>query len=177
MSKLFREKLELTMTNINSDLLVMLDKVHSLSTDQMRYFTNIALQWILKNKDEDVYITTHGLSFDDCPTVDRGYQCGVKGLTNSEIIRWISRYASSQNPLKEMMTQVMDSDDHPFSRLRNDSLQIAKYATYPHSGRQNAIQKGSYFIAVILVRLSFLLRNAGVVDSRECIDYSLSLRL
>jgi len=174
MSKLFRKKLELTMS---STILDLLDKVHSLSTDQMRYFMNIAFQWILKNKDESVYLTDSGLSIDDCPTVDRGYQCGVKGLTNSDIIKWISLYASSKNPLKEMMNQVMDGDDHPFSRLRNDSLQIAKYATYPHSGRKNAIQKGSYFIAVILVRLSFILRNAGILDPLECVDYSLSLRL
>lgn len=157
-------------------VLGMLDKVHSLSTDQMRYYMNIALQWILRNKEEDVYLTDSGLSIDDCPTVDCGYQCGVDGLSNSDIIRWIAQYASSQDPLREMMKQVMNGDDHPFSRLRKDSLQIEKCATYPHSGSKNAIQKGSYFIAVILVRLSFLLRNAGIPDI-QCVDYSLSLRL
>lgn len=162
---------------MTSILLVLLDKVHSLSSDQMRYFMNIALQWILKNKHENIYLTDSGLSIDDCPTVDCGYKCGVEGLTNSEIIKWISTFVSSQNPLREMMIQVMDNDEHPFSKLRNDSLQIKKYATYPHSGRQNAIQKGSYFIAVILVRLSFLLRNAGISNELECVDYSLSLRL
>ena len=165
------------MSTINSDVLVMLDKVHSLSTDKMIYFMDIALQWILKNKDETIYLTDSGLAIDDCPKIDRGYQCGVEGLTNSDIIRWIFPYTSSQNPLREMMIQVMDGDDHPFSRLRNDSLQIAKQATFPNSGRQNAIQKGSYFIAVILVRLSFLLRNAGISNPLECVDYSLSLRL
>jgi hypothetical protein len=161
----------------NSDVLRLLDKVHSLSTKQMEYYINIALDWISKNKDKGDYITDYGLSIDDCPSLERGYLCGVEGLTNSDIIRWISSYANSKEPLTEMMTQVMDTDEHPFSKLRKDSLQIAKCATYPHSGRQNAIQKGAYFIAVILVRLSFLIRNAGIVDSRECVDYSLSLRL
>jgi len=165
------------MSNTNSDILRMMDKVHSLSTEQMEYYMNITLKWILRNKDETIYLTDYGLSIDDCPNVDCGYQCGVEGLTNSDIIRWISSYASSKDPLREMMTQVMNTDEHPFSRLRKDSLQIAMCATYPESGRLNAIQKGAYFIAVILVRLSFLIRNAGIVDSRECVDYSLSLRL
>ena len=165
------------MSNNNQDLLNLLDKVHSLTTKQMEYYMNIALEWISRKKDESVYLTDFGLSIDDCPNLDRGYQCGVKGLSNSDIIRWISPYASSKDPLREMMTQVMDTDDHPFCKLRNDSLQIAKCATYPHQGRQNAIQKGALFIAAILVRLSFLLRNAGIVDSRECVDYGLSLRL
>jgi hypothetical protein len=171
MSILVRKKLEMTVIRI------LLDKVHSLSTDQMRYFMNIALEWILKNMDENIYLTDSGLSIDDCPSVDCGYQCGVEGLTNSDIIKWIAPFVTLQNPLREMMIQVIDGDEHPFSRLREDFLQIAKQATYPHSGRQNAIQKGSYFIAVILVRLSFLLRNAGISNPIECVDYSLSLHL
>ena len=54
MSILVKNKLELTMISI------LLDKVHSLNTDQMRYFMNIALQWILKNKDENIYLTDSG---------------------------------------------------------------------------------------------------------------------
>jgi hypothetical protein len=171
------DKKTVSMTNDNTDLFRLIDKVHSLGSDQMEYYMNIALEWISRKKDESVYLTDFGLSIDDCPHLDRGYQCGVKGLSNSDIIRWISPFASLSDPLREMMKQVMDTDDHPFSKLRNDSLQIAKCATYPHQGRQNAIQKGAFFIAVILVRLSFLLRNAGIVDSRECVDYGLSLRL
>ena len=166
-----------SMSNNNQDLLNLLDKVHSLSTKQMKYYMNIAVDWISRNKDESVYLTDFGLSIDDCPNLDRGYLCGVEGLGNSQIIKWIAPYASSKDPLRDMMTQVMDTDNHPFCKLRKDSLQIAKCATFPHLGRQNAIQKGALFIAVIIVRLSFLIRNAGVVDSRECVDYGLSLRL
>uniref|UniRef100_A0A6C0H325 Uncharacterized protein n=1 Tax=viral metagenome TaxID=1070528 RepID=A0A6C0H325_9ZZZZ len=165
------------MTNANPDLLRLIDRVHSLGSNQLEYYMNIALEWISRMKDESVYLTNFGLSIDDCPNLDRGYLCGVEGLSNSDIIRWISRYASSTDPLREIMAQVMDTEDHPFSKLRNDSLQIEKCATYPHQGRQNAIQKGGFFIGVILVRLSFLLRNAGISNPLECVDYGLSLRV
>ena len=69
--------------NNNSDFLRLIDIVHSIGSDQMEYFSNIALQRI---KDESVYIT------DDCLNLDRGYQCGVEGLSNSNIIRWISQF-------------------------------------------------------------------------------------
>ena len=86
------------MTNNNSDLLRLIDRVHSLGADQMEYFSNIALQRI---NDESVYITDFGLSIDDCPNLDRGYQCGVEGLSNSDIIRWMTPYASSKDSLIE----------------------------------------------------------------------------